>query len=604
MKDKIKNHFKGNYRVFYRKYLKEIKRDGSNNEFKALCPFHNDNNPSLNFNNQHGKYFCHSCEAGGDVFHFYAKNNDLDLQHDFTIILKGIADDFDIPWEGVMPKTEKTYDYTDANGNLIFQVCRYKPKDFRQRRPDGRGGWIWNLNGINPILYNLPQVIKANEIFIVEGEKDADSLNALELAATTCPMGVKKWRDEYNEPLKGKNIILIPDNDQVGREHMQQVAASLKGNVKSIKVIELPELPPKGDVSDFIGSFDDKKEAAEKLSIIIEGTLPYEPPKEITLDDAVIEAEDFINSVDLPPKDVILNPWLTEQTIILISATRGIGKTWLAMGLVNAITRGEQFGPWELKKSVPCMYIEGEMAAQDVKSRLAALNKNKGPRKKPLFIYSDAYASYLNLSRASLVDEEWRSKIQQIAIEKDVKIIVVDNITSLTPGLDENSRMEWSSINEWLLRLRFEGITAILIHHTGKMGTQRGTSAREDNIDTSIMLQRPKGYRSVDGAKFIMDFTKSRGTAISDLSLIGAYQFQLGQNQSGELIWTYGDSKVETKKEVLKMLDEEDSQVDIANALQISSGYVSQIRKKAIKDGLLSSNNKLTDSGKKEVFGE
>ncbi|UCH00677.1 MAG: AAA family ATPase [Deltaproteobacteria bacterium] len=379
MKEKIQNHFKGNYKAFYERFLQDIK-DGKNSEFKALCPFHDDHNPSFNFNNQDGKYFCHSCQAGGDIFHFYAKLNGLDLKSDFYKILEGIVNEYGISWIEEKPHIVKTYDYVDAHDNLLFQVVRMDPKDFRQRRPDGKDGWIWNLNGIQRVLYRLPEVLKAKEVFIVEGEKDADTLVDLELTATTCPMGAKKWRPEYNESLKGKDIVLIPDNDNEGQEHMTQVGASLDGLVKSLKLIELPGLPNKGDVSDFVARFDDKIEAAEKVCIMVEGAGPYEPPKKATLEDAILKAEEFINNVEIPPKDKILEPWFNEQTITLISAPRGIGKTWLAMSLVDAISRGEPFGPWKLKKSVPCTYIEGEMAAQDVRDRLHALNRSEAPR--------------------------------------------------------------------------------------------------------------------------------------------------------------------------------------------------------------------------------
>jgi DNA primase len=152
MKDQIINHFIGNYTTFYAKYLLKVQKIGGD-EFKAICPFHDDSDPSLNFNNKNGRYFCHGCRKKGDIFHFYAKINSLDTRRDFQKILKNIANDFGIPFEQKKSKMVKAYDYTDANDNLIFQVCRMEPKDFRQRRPNGKGGWIWNLKGIEPVLY-------------------------------------------------------------------------------------------------------------------------------------------------------------------------------------------------------------------------------------------------------------------------------------------------------------------------------------------------------------------------------------------------------------------------------------------------------------------
>lgn len=269
-KDVIRAHFKGRYDQFYGKYLPQIKRLGQKSEYQAKCPFHDDTNPSLNVNAETGEYFCHGCNRKGNIFHFYAKLNSLDTQRDFPKILKGIAGDFGIELEHVQLRFVKAYDYTDTTGKLLFQVCRYEPKTFKQRIPDGKGGWKYSLNGTVPVLYRLPQITKAQEVLIVEGEKDVESVEALGLAATTSPMGAKKWRPEYSEYLKSKDVVLIPDNDTEGREHMTRVGASLKGIVKSLKWLELPDLPSKGDISDWISKYKTKEEAAEKLAILIE----------------------------------------------------------------------------------------------------------------------------------------------------------------------------------------------------------------------------------------------------------------------------------------------------------------------------------------------
>ena len=105
-----------------------------------------------------------------------------------------------------------TYDYCGADGDLRFQEVRYSPKDFKQRRPDGRGGWIWNLKGVELVLYSLPALMAADRkepVYIVEGPKDADRLIAGGLAATTNPMGAKKWRSEYNAALRDRHVVIL-----------------------------------------------------------------------------------------------------------------------------------------------------------------------------------------------------------------------------------------------------------------------------------------------------------------------------------------------------------------------------------------------------------
>ena len=193
----IFRHFSGDFAPFYSKYLQSVKKIGGQ-EYKALCPFHDEKNASFNFNAQTGQYFCHGCTKKGDIFHFYAKLNSLNTQNDFPKILNGIAQDFSISnGQKVKPRMVKAYEYTDPTGQLIFEVCRMEPKDFLQRRPDGRGGYIWNLKGVERVLYRLPEVLKAQEVIIAEGEKDADNLAALGFTATTCPMGAGKWRDRF-----------------------------------------------------------------------------------------------------------------------------------------------------------------------------------------------------------------------------------------------------------------------------------------------------------------------------------------------------------------------------------------------------------------------
>ncbi len=599
MKNKILNHFAGNFKTFFDKYLPKTKQIGGN-EYQALCPFHPDKDPSLSINIQTGQYFCHGCNKKGDIFHFYGKINGLHTRNGFPKILKGIADDFGISWEQQKSRVVKTYDYTDTSGNLLFQVCRMDPKDFRQRRPNGKGDWIWKMkgSGVQRVLYRLPEVLRADEVLIVEGEKDADNLFEIGFTTTTSPCGAKKWKPEYNEPLKGKDVILIPDNDNEGREHMARVAQSLNGNVKSMKWLDLPGLPSKGDSSDFIATFSDKEQAAERLAILIDNAKPYEPPKKVSIDDIILPANQFYQ-LDVSERQELLFPWLKEDSINLVSGWRGCGKTWFALGVLDAVTRGESFGPWKCKKSAPCLFLDGEMTVSDDHERIKNLRLDSD-RENPFYFYSDAYANQLGLPRAHLAHESWRQKMKQILITRKIKLWVADNLASLASGLNENKKQDWDPINSWLLELRFAGISTIMLHHTNKEGGQRGTSAREDNLDISMMLKSPYDYTPEDGARFIVHFSKAR-VQISRLNLIGDTEFKLTLDEAGSHVWTFSGVRQETRKEVLRLLDEGFSQTDIKTTLNIHKGTVSKIRKNGIKDGFLTEKNKLTQSGFTEI---
>ena len=202
------------------------KREGK--EWLALCPNHDDHHESLRISEEKRCYHCLPCGFSGP---FYNSTYQYTNPH---------------------RKIVATYDYRDEQGKLLFQLVRYSPKAFSQRRPDRKGGWIWNLNGVRRVLYKLPELIRAPDpVFIVEGEKDVDNLWKWGLTATTCPMGAGKWREEYNKYLKGREVILIPDNHKEGWEHAEKIGIQLSGEAKGIKWLELPGLKMKEDVSDW-----------------------------------------------------------------------------------------------------------------------------------------------------------------------------------------------------------------------------------------------------------------------------------------------------------------------------------------------------------------
>lgn len=593
MKQAIENRFRNNYQEFFLKYLPEAK-SLNESEYLCRCPFndHDDKTPSFNFNVAKGTYICRGCNKQGNIFHFWGKLHGFpDTKKDFPKILRGICKDFGIEIE--KRKIVETYDYADPQGNLIYQVVRFNDKTFSQRHRNGNGSWTWGMRGIMQTLYNLPLLSSAKEVIVVEGERDCESMMRAGFITTTNPMGAGKWRDEYNQHLKDKNVVLIPDNDDPGRRHMIQIGQLLLGVASSIKWLDLPDLPSKGDVSDFIEKIGEEK-AAEELKRMIQEAPEYQPPKKVTIEDIVVDARRFLE-VELPKKEMILEPWLSEQCIVLISGWRGTGKTWFALSLLNAISRGEGFGPWKCKNPVPTLYVDGEMAAQDLRERIFLLNPSL-EWQKPLHVYSDSYSNFLGLTKANLLSETWRNKIKGILQARHVKVFVIDNLASLASNIDENSKKDYDPINQWLLDLRFSGITSVVLHHANKNFSQRGTSSREDALDTSIILKSPFDYVPENGCSFICHFSKAR-VRTKDLNRIADTHFQLCEDENGELIWTHSSVKGQVRGEVLKRLEEGIKQNEIAEQLGITKGRVSQIRAEATKNGHLTPQGKLTQFG-------
>lgn len=191
-------------------------------------------------------------------------------------------------------KLVATYDYRDEAGTLLYQSCRMEPKDFRQRAPNPAqgGGWLWSVKGIRRILYRLPELRtyitaeqtagRTPQVFIVEGEKDADRLAKLGLTATTNVGGASKskftgkskWSHEYSQALAGCDVVILRDNDDVGLDHANAVGRSVKSIAARVRVPELPGLPPKGDISDYL----DAGGTIDQLLQIVATTSDWEPP--------------------------------------------------------------------------------------------------------------------------------------------------------------------------------------------------------------------------------------------------------------------------------------------------------------------------------------
>ncbi|MCO6454709.1 MAG: hypothetical protein J5I93_05340 [Pirellulaceae bacterium] len=155
-----------------------------------------------------------------------------------------------------------TYDYRDESGNLLFQVVRDESKGFLQRRPDGKGGWTWSVKGVRVVPYLLPELLAeaTRPVFVAEGEKDCDNLARIGVLATSNAGGAGKWTAEHSVFLQGRPVAILPDNDEPGRTHARKVAESLQGVAASVRVVELPGLPDKGDASDWIGAGGTREE--------------------------------------------------------------------------------------------------------------------------------------------------------------------------------------------------------------------------------------------------------------------------------------------------------------------------------------------------------
>lgn len=243
--------------------LSRLNAERNGSGWKARCPAHDDQRASLSIDEG---------DNGGIVVYCHAGCRTEDIVQRIGLTMGYLSP----PSNGRQRQTVATYDYRDADDVLRYQSVRRSPKGFFQRRPDGNGGWINNMKGVKKILYRLPELNTADPsqpVLIPEGEKDVDNLRALGFMATCNVGGAGKWRKSYTPSLRGREVILLPDNDDSGRDHARDVARKLHGVTASIKIIELPDLPEKGDVSDWL----DAGGTAEQLRDLIANTPVWEP---------------------------------------------------------------------------------------------------------------------------------------------------------------------------------------------------------------------------------------------------------------------------------------------------------------------------------------
>jgi len=310
------------------------------------------------------------------------------------------------------------------------------------------------------------------------------------------------------------------------------------------------------------------------------------------IEQSVIGELDFMIK-KFPTRPSIISPWLKSGEIGMISAAKGVGKTWLGLLIAMMATRTMEIGRWKTETPTGCLYIDGEMPGGDMQQRILELEKSYHSKKKiPIQFLSGDDMRYRNLRAPNLANADCRNGIlNYLKKQEDIRLLILDNISCLTPGLDENARKDWDVVSQWLLQLRSMGKAVILMHHQGKNNTQRGTSAREDLLNVSIKLKRPEGYQSEEGARFIVEFTKNRRFYGKDAK---SFELKL-QTKNMKLTWVVDEDETKKKNAIIEMLNDGDRQKDIAKELYVSASYVTQVKKKAKEKGKLGKKRQLPD---------
>jgi len=307
-------------------------------------------------------------------------------------------------------------------------------------------------------------------------------------------------------------------------------------------------------------------EEAEKLGIT--NMDEFYNPKVIS-----IGVGDFL-SKELPQREYIIEPCLPRQGLIMIYAKRGIGKTYFALLLACKIASGESLfnERWQIKKKWKVLYLDGEMPANAMQERLKTLIGSPNELNDNLEIVTPD--EQIHGLMPNIADNEGQESLERLI--KDFDVVIVDNLSTLARYGKENEANSWNPVAQWALKLRSQGKSIIFIHHAGKDNNQRGTSKKEDILDTVINLKQPSDYNSEEGARFEVHFEKSRGFAGDEAKPFEA-KLNLEDNKANWQISEIEDLEI---KRVVELSIEKLSQRDIANETGLSLSKVNRILKK------------------------
>jgi hypothetical protein len=284
----------------------------------------------------------------------------------------------------------------------------------------------------------------------------------------------------------------------------------------------------------------------------------------------------------IPDRDLVLSPIIPAKGLAMLFAHRGIGKTFVGLNIAHAVATGGAFLRWKAPHPRGVLYIDGEMPAKALQDR-TRLILEAGERPAPVldhfrFLAMDLQelGTGLNLAKAE----------HQMAVEKEldgVEFLVLDNLSTLVSAGRENDAESWDAMQGWLLNLRRRGVSVLMIHHAGRGENARGTSKREDVLDTVIHLRRPEDYLANEGARFEVHLTKARGIFGDDAA---PFEAKL-ETLDGKATWTTRALPDLEAEQVLELTQARMSVRDIAAEMGIGKSKVARIQARLKEEGRL-----------------
>ncbi len=554
-------------------------RLNQDNSAMVRCPAHNDRNPSLHITPGDDGLLLVHCLAGCSQEAVIEALKDRDLWPH----RKGSNNSSDLPlgipgkWRGA--EYTAHWVYPDHQGQILGYVVRYDDSGDKQVIPfftsDG-ARWRAGAAPRPRPLYNLHLLSRhqGKPVLVVEGEKAADAAQRLlpGYVCTTWPGGSNAVGMIDFKPLAGRDVTIWPDADEPGFKAARSVAEQCRnGGAKFVNTVT----PPDG-VKDGWDLADAEVEGwtGEQVRQWIEQASTKDGPEQQRI--VPVSIADFL-ALDFPPRSNILNPWLPTQGITMVYAYRGIGKTFFALSVVYAATSGGGFLGWTAPAPAGVLYIDGEMPAPVMQERLSQIVAGANQEPKAPFILLTPDLQPEGMPRID--DPAGQASIESV-LTSEIKLIVIDNVSTLTAA-KENEADGWTPVQAWALKQRRMGRSVLFVHHAGKGGAQRGTSRREDTLDTVLALKRPVDYCADQGAVFEIHFEKARGLYGRDVEPIEARLSEAGPGLS----WDWRLVEASTFDRVIGLLREGLTQKEIADELQLNKSTVSRHSQRAKSEG-------------------
>ena len=364
----------------------------------------------------------------------------------------------------------KTYDYKNIKNEVVSQTVRFEPKGFSQRRPDKNGGWIWDLKGVDLVLYRLPELLKDIEgkktIYLCEGEKCSDNLRQLGVAATCNPLGAGKWRDSYTETLAGADLVIIADRDDAGRSHAQTVRSAVSKVVKSIRIIEMPDRAGKAvkDASDWISEGGTLSELEEIVQNAPEA--PADAPEQDARAVEPIGAGEWLLQPDEPDRPIIKGLIDEGDRVAVVAPSKG-RKSFLTLQLAVNIATGSDFLGKPTTAPYKVLLFNGENLARKYKTRLRDMLNG-------MTVNRELLNNLKVLNTSDSTELTTFETLLRETIKQNCEVCIIDPAYLLID--DEIDPRAAKDAVRKMKRFTAEGITLICVYHAtkGMMGDKQG----------------------------------------------------------------------------------------------------------------------------------